>query len=71
LPQFAGRQFSDLKQALADLAVEKLSPIAAEMQKLMAAQDHIDAVLKDGAERANAIAEPVMDDVRRIMGFIR
>ncbi len=71
LPQFGGRQFSELKQALADLAVEKLSPIAAEMQKLMANQDHIDAVLKDGAERANAIAEPVMADVRRIMGFVR
>ncbi len=71
VPEFAGRQFSDLKQALADLAVEKLSPIAAEMQKLMASQDHIDAVLNDGAERANAIAEPVMADVRRIMGFVR
>ena len=71
LPQFAGRQFSDLKQALAELAVEKLSPIAAEMHKLMANQDHIDAVLRDGAERANAIAEPVMADVRRIMGFVR
>ena len=71
VPEFAGRQFSELKQALAELAVEKLSPIAAEMQKLMASQDHIDAVLKDGAERANAIAEPVMADVRQIMGFVR
>ncbi len=70
LPQFGGRQFSELKQALADVAVDKLSPIAAEMHKLMANQDHIDAVLKDGAERANAIAEPVMTDVRRIMGFV-
>ncbi|MGB7206386.1 MAG: tryptophan--tRNA ligase [Anderseniella sp.] len=70
LPQFAGRQFSDLKQQLADLAVEKLSPIAAEMKKLMNDPGHIDRVLKDGSDRARAVAEPVMRDVRRIMGFI-
>ncbi len=70
LPAFAGRQFSDLKQQLADVAVEKLAPIAAEMQKLMADPGHIDTVLKDGSARARAIAAPVMTDVRRIMGFI-
>ena len=70
LPQFAGRQFSDLKQQLADLAVEKLSPIAAEMKKLMNDPGHSDRVLKDGSDRARAVAEPVMRDVRRIMGFI-
>ncbi len=69
--RFAGQQFSNLKQQLADLAVVKLAPIATEMQKLMADQAHIDAVLKDGAERARAIAEPVMQDVHRIMGFVR
>ncbi len=41
-----------------------------EMQRLMGDPGHIDAVLKDGAERARAIAEPVMQDVRRIIGFI-
>jgi uncharacterized membrane protein len=41
------------------------------MQRLMNDPGHIDAVLKDGAERARAIADPVMQDVRRIIGFIR
>jgi tryptophanyl-tRNA synthetase len=70
IQQFAGQQFSKLKQDLADLAVDKLSPIAGEMQRLMADPGHIDAVLKDGSDRARAIAAPIMDDVRRIIGFI-
>ena len=70
IQQFAGQQFSKLKQDLADLAVDKLSPIAGQMQRLMADPGHIDAVLKDGSDRARAIAAPIMEDVRRIIGFI-
>jgi tryptophanyl-tRNA synthetase len=69
--RFGGQQFSALKRELADLAVEELSPITAEMQKLMADPGNIDAVLKDGSERARTIAEPIMTDVQRIMGFVR
>jgi tryptophanyl-tRNA synthetase len=68
--QFAGAQFSALKAALTDLAVEKLSPITAEMQKLMTAPDHVDAILADGAQRARAIAAPIMADVRNKVGFL-
>ncbi len=68
--QFAGAQFSALKTALTDLAVEKLSPITAEMQKLMTAPDHVDAILADGAQRARAIAAPIMADVRNKVGFL-
>ncbi len=70
IAQFAGQQFSRLKQDLADLAVDRLSPIAGEMQRLMADPGHIDAVLKDGSDQARAIAAPIMDDVRRIIGFV-
>lgn len=70
ISRFGSQQFSALKQDLAELAVEKLSPVAGEMQRLMNDPGHIDAVLKDGAGRARAIAEPVMQDVRRIIGFI-
>jgi tryptophanyl-tRNA synthetase len=68
--RFSGKQFSDLKQELADLAVDRLAPLTAEIQKLMADPGYIDGVLRDGAERACAIADPVMKDVRKIMGFI-
>ncbi len=71
LTEFGGRQFSQFKPALVELAVEKLSPVGDEMRKLLASPDHIDAVLKDGGERANAIAEATMRDVKDIVGFLR
>jgi tryptophanyl-tRNA synthetase len=70
LAQFGGGQFSAFKNALADLAVAKLAPIAGEMNRLLADPGYVEAVLKDGSERARAIAQPVMRDVRKIMGFI-
>ncbi len=68
---FGGAQFSRFKPALADLAVDRLAPIAAEVRRLKADPGHIDRVLRDGAERARAIAEPVLDDVKDIVGLLR
>ncbi len=70
LSQFGGGQFSGFKAALVDLAVAKLSPIAGEMRRLLADTGHIDAILADGADRAEAIAAPVMADVKDIVGFV-
>jgi tryptophanyl-tRNA synthetase len=70
IAEFAGKPFSDFKNALADLTVAKLSPIAGEMRRLLGDPGEIDRVLKDGAARARAIAGPVMDEVKRRVGFI-
>ena len=70
ITQFAGQQFSGFKTALADLTVAKLSPIAGEMRRLLADPAEIDRILKDGAGRARAIAIPVMDEVKKRVGFI-
>ncbi len=70
IAQFAGQQFSGFKTALADLTVAKLSPIAGEMRRLLADPAEIDRILKDGAARARAIATPVMDEVKKRVGFI-
>ena len=71
LREFGGSQFSTFKPALADLAVAKLSPIAAEMRRLLADPGHIDGVLIDGADRARLIAEKTMAGVRDVVGFVR
>ena len=70
LQEFGGRGFGDFKPALAELAIEKLAPISDEMRKLMADPGHIDAILADGAERARAIAEPILSEVHEIVGMI-
>ncbi|WP_417795207.1 tryptophan--tRNA ligase [Terasakiella pusilla] len=69
--QYGGQSFADFKKALTDLAVEKLSPISQEMQRYMADPAEVDAILKEGGERANAIAQPVMDEVKDVVGFLR
>jgi len=68
--EFGGQQFSVFKPALAELAVDKLAPIADEMRRIIADPAYIDAVLRDGGERAGAIAEATMKDVRQIVGLL-
>jgi tryptophanyl-tRNA synthetase len=69
--EFAGAQFGTFKPRLADLAVAKLSPITTEMNRLMADPGEIDRILADGAERADAIARPIVEQVYEITGMIR
>ena len=71
LAEFGGQQFSAFKPALADLAVEKLAPVAAEMRRIMADTVYVDAVLKDGGERAGVLAEQTMTTVRDIIGLLQ
>jgi tryptophanyl-tRNA synthetase len=70
IKRFAGRQFSTFKNELADLAVSKLVPIAAEMRRLLADPAEIDALLRRGAEKARSIAHPVLAEVKHIVGFV-
>lgn len=69
--QFDGAQFSEFKNELADLAIAKLSPITAEMRRLLDDPSHIDAVLHDGVARADAMAAPILREVQDIVGFLR
>ena len=71
ITQYAGAQFGTFKPALADLAVAKLSPITSEMSRLMQDPAEIDRILGEGAERADAIARPIVDQVYDIVGMIR
>ncbi len=71
LREFGGKGFGTFKPALAEVLVSRLSPIAAEMRRLNADTAALDQILRDGAERAAALSEPVMQDVRKIVGFWR
>ncbi|TAN06738.1 MAG: tryptophan--tRNA ligase [Rhizobiaceae bacterium] len=71
IADFGGSPFSTFKPALADLAVEKLAPMAAEMRRLMADPGHIDVVLREGGARARGLAEATMKTVRDIIGLLQ
>lgn len=69
LDRFGGEGFGVFKPALSEVVVESLSPITSRYNEILADPTELDAVLKDGAERAQAIAAPVMAEVREKIGF--
>lgn len=71
LKDVGGKQFSEFKPMLADLAVDKLSPISGEMARLMQDTAQIDAILARGAERAREITAPILDRTYEIVGMVR
>ncbi|MEX0957272.1 MAG: tryptophan--tRNA ligase [Rhizobiaceae bacterium] len=71
ITDFGGRQFSEFKPALAELAVDRLAPVAAEMRRISADQVYVDGILRNGGERAEAEAEETMKAVRKIVGLLR
>lgn len=68
--QYEGKGFGDFKKALTDVAVEKLSPITEEMARLQKDPAYIDGILKEGGERAQAIADPILREVKKTIGFL-
>ena len=70
LREVGGMQFSQFKPKLAELAVEKLSPISAEMARLMQDKAEIDRLLARGAERARTIADPILRRTYEIVGMV-
>jgi tryptophanyl-tRNA synthetase len=71
LARFAGKNFSAFKEELSAVAVEVLGKIGGEMRRLMAEPSHIDAILHKGAERASAIATPILREMQDITGLLR
>ena len=69
LTEVGGKQFSEFKPMLVERAVEKLSPISAEMRRLLNDKSEIDRVLEGGAERARAIAAPILKHTYEIVGL--
>ncbi|MDA5093445.1 tryptophan--tRNA ligase [Aliiroseovarius sp. KMU-50] len=71
IAEFAGAGWGKFKPALADLAVAKLGPISEEMARLMNDKGEIDRILGEGADKADAIAQPILDRAYDITGFLR
>jgi tryptophanyl-tRNA synthetase len=68
---YAGKEFSSFKKDLADLSVEKITPISSEMRRLMEDREYLDSIMRVGKEKAIAVAEPVLSQVYEIVGFAK
>ena len=67
--EFSGKNFSELKEKLSSLVVDKISPISIEINKLLKENSFIDKILSDGAEKANEIASIKIENLKKIIGF--
>ena len=70
LKEFSGKGFSYFKPKLIELTIDKIGPISKEMRYLLKDTKEIDKVLKAGADKAREIAEPVLKDVKSLVGFV-
>ena len=70
LREHTGQGFGAFKGTLTEALVAHLSPIAAEMRRLLTDPGALDAALHLGAERANAVAAPIMKQAREIIGLL-
>ena len=71
LEDLGGKNFASFKRILSDLAVTELSGISKEMTRLMKDQDELDKILRRGADRAKAIASPILKETYDIVGMVR
>ncbi|WP_270727830.1 tryptophan--tRNA ligase [Shimia sp. Alg240-R146] len=70
LADVGGKQFSEFKPMLSELAVAKLAPISTEMARLMQEQDEIDKILAQGAGQARELAAPILKKTYEIVGMV-
>ncbi len=66
---FAGKNFSEFKEKLADELISKIQPISLEIKKLLEDKKYLDEILLDGVEKADSIASKKIERIKEIVGF--
>ncbi|MDC0057875.1 tryptophan--tRNA ligase [Pelagibacteraceae bacterium] len=67
--EYSGKEFSQFKKELGELASSKLSPISRKMNKLMQDEIYLDSIINNGRDRAIEVADPVLSKIYEIIGF--
>ena len=67
--QFSGKNFSEFKENLSQLVVEKINPISNEIKKLLNDGKYLDDILFEGFQKADKIASKKIIDMKKIIGF--
>ena len=66
---FIGKNFSEFKDKLSEVLVDKIEPISLEIKKLLNDQAYLSSILQEGAEKANSIASKKIQNIKEIVGF--
>ena len=69
LDKFADKNFSEFKENLSELVIDKIEPISTEIKKLLGDQSYLDQILLEGVEKANFFAQKKVKRIKEIVGF--
>ena len=69
LVSYAGKEYSKLKNDLADKLIQVIGPIRTEILNLLNNKDELNKVLDMGSDKASTIAGPILKEVYKIVGF--
>ena len=69
IDKFSGKNFSEFKENLSQVVVDKIGPISTEIKRLIKEESYIDKILSEGSEKANEIASKKIKEIHKIVGF--
>jgi tryptophanyl-tRNA synthetase len=69
IENFSEKNFSEFKESLSEILINKIEPISIEIKKLLADKKYLDQILLEGVEKANLIASKKIQKIKEIVGF--
>ena len=69
IDEFSGKNFSEFKNILSEILIEKISPISKEIKKLLEDEKYLDGILLEGSEKADKIASKKIKEMKELIGF--
>ena len=69
IQEFSGKNFSEFKDKLSSLLIEKINPISQEIKKLLKDEKYLDNVLLEGAKKADIVASRKIQEIKQLLGF--
>ena len=69
IQDFTGKNFSEFKDKLSQIIIDKIGPISNEIKRLLKDKSYLDKILDDGCKKADSIASIKIKKIRDIVGF--
>ena len=69
ITEFNGKNFSEFKEKLSEVLIEKIEPISKEIKRLLKDQKFLDSVSLEGSDKADKIASKKMKEMKELVGF--
>ena len=69
IADFSGKNFSEFKDSLSQVLIDKITPISNEIKKLLNDKSYLDTTLLEGSSKASEIASKKIKEIHKIVGF--